>query len=96
MLSPYLQPLADELHNRGRVQFYVHARPGAPLTRVVGGQTDGSVKITIAAPPAEGKANAALVRFLADQFGVPKQSVMIVSGLMSRLKLVRVSHDQND
>jgi uncharacterized protein YggU (UPF0235/DUF167 family) len=42
------------------------------------------------APPVDGAANEALVRFLADEFGVPRRKVRIISGLGSRNKIVEV------
>jgi uncharacterized protein (TIGR00251 family) len=46
------------------------------------------LKVRLAAPPVEGKANDALVEFLADYFGVAKRSVRIAAGLKSRRKRV--------
>jgi len=51
---------------------------------------NGSLKIRLTAPPVDGAANEALVRFLADRFGVAKSQVEIVSGHTSRDKIMRV------
>lgn len=48
------------------------------------------LKLRLAAPPVDGKANRQLIAFLARQFGIPKSSVRIVSGENSRLKTVRL------
>lgn len=48
------------------------------------------VKLRLAAPPVEGKANAALIEFLAGYFGVPRRNVTIVSGVKSRSKRVAI------
>lgn len=48
------------------------------------------MKLRLAAPAVEGKANEALVEFLAGYFGVPKRNVRIVSGLKSRQKRVMI------
>ena len=48
------------------------------------------LKIRIAAPPTEGKANRELVRFLAEIFDVPKSRVRLLSGISSREKQVRI------
>jgi uncharacterized protein (TIGR00251 family) len=45
----------------------------------------------VASPPVDGKANAELVRFLAEHLGVPAGAVEIVRGHASRTKVVRVS-----
>jgi uncharacterized protein (TIGR00251 family) len=51
---------------------------------------DMRLKIRIAAPPVEGKANAHLIAFLAAEFGVAKRAVSIVSGALGRQKTVLI------
>ncbi len=51
---------------------------------------DGGIKIRLNAPPVDGAANEALIRFLADLLGVPKSGVEIVSGHTSKNKIVRI------
>jgi uncharacterized protein len=51
---------------------------------------NGGLKIRLTAPPVDGAANEALVKFLADRFSVAKSQVEIVSGHTSRDKIVRV------
>lgn len=48
------------------------------------------LRIRLQAPPVDGRANAALVAFLADAFDVPRARVVIESGLASRDKRVRI------
>ena len=48
------------------------------------------LKIRLAAPPVDGKANAELRRYLADAFGVPLRGVTLVRGELSRQKTVRI------
>ncbi len=74
----------------GGVTLAVRAQPGAKKTAIVGvyGEGDSAqLKIAVHAPPVEGRANEALVAFLAELFGVPKRSVEIVSGELSRSKV---------
>jgi uncharacterized protein (TIGR00251 family) len=52
---------------------------------------NGGLKIRLTAPPVDGAANDALVRFLADALSVPRSQVDIVSGYTSRDKIVRIS-----
>ena len=52
---------------------------------------NGGLKIRLTAPPVDGAANEALVKFLADRFSVAKSQVEIVSGHTSRDKIVRVN-----
>ena len=56
----------------------------------VAGEHGGALKVRLAAPPVDGKANAELLRFLAEAFGVPLRSVTLLRGAASRSKRVRV------
>lgn len=49
-----------------------------------------AIKLAITAPPVDGKANEAVIRYLADLFRVPKSSIVIVSGETGRNKLVAI------
>ena len=68
----------------------LHVQPGAKLTAAVG-EHGGRLKLKIAAPPVDNKANAHLLAWLATQLGVPKSSVRLVRGETSRQKTVAVS-----
>ena len=57
----------------------------------VAGQLDGMLKIKIAAPPEKGKANQAIIKFLAAKLGIKKKQVVIASGLTSTIKQIRIS-----
>ncbi|MFA6523303.1 MAG: DUF167 domain-containing protein [Candidatus Peribacteraceae bacterium] len=85
-----LEDLHRSLASEGSVSFSVRARPGASRSRVVSVMDDGSVKIDVAAPAEEGKANAALRKFLAREFSVPISNVEIVAGGGGRRKVVRI------
>jgi len=67
----------------------VHVQPRAKRPGLVS-VTDGVVRLRVAAPPAEGKANAEVVRALADLLGVPRSAVVIVRGAGARNKAVAV------
>jgi uncharacterized protein (TIGR00251 family) len=67
----------------------LHVVPRARATAVAGPHGD-AVKIRVAAPPADGAANAELVRFLAAQLNVPAARVTIVGGASGRRKTVAV------
>ena len=67
----------------------VHVQPGAARTEVAG-LHDGRLKLRLAARATDGRANAALVAFIATRLGVSKRAVSIESGLTSRRKRVRV------
>ena len=70
-----------------RVTVKVH--PRARRTRVAGRMGD-TWKLDLAAPPVDGKANEACVRFFADLAGVPQSRVRIVLGLSNRTKVVEI------
>jgi uncharacterized protein (TIGR00251 family) len=75
---------------QGGVTLAVRAQPGAKKTTIVGVYGEGAtaqLKIAVQAPPIEGRANAALITFLADKFGVAKSHVELVSGELSRSKV---------
>jgi uncharacterized protein (TIGR00251 family) len=72
------------------VVLALHVQPGARRTEVAG-LHGAALKIRLAAPPVEGKANEALRAFLADAFGVPLRRVAIVRGEASREKVVRIA-----
>lgn len=88
---PMLDALRETLLRDGTVSFSVRARPGASASRITSVLDDGSVKIDVAAPAEEGKANAALVRFLAEAFAVATKDVSILAGGGGRKKIVRIS-----
>lgn len=67
----------------------VRVKPRASRSQVLGTR-DGMVEVAVAAVPAEGAANAELVRTLAACLGVPKSHVEVEAGTKSRVKRVRV------
>lgn len=68
----------------------VRVTPRASRTRISEVASDGTVKIHVAAPPAEGAANERLVAFLAEILDVPRSRIEIVAGLSGRDKLISV------
>ena len=72
------------------VVLRVHVSPGAGRTAVTGRQGD-AVKVRVAAPPVDGRANAALVEFLAAEFGLKAADVTLASGATSRAKRFRLA-----
>ena len=64
-------------------------QPGAKRTEIAGSHGD-ALKIRLAAPPVDGRANEALLAFLAEAFGVPARQVTLLSGATGRRKRVRI------
>jgi uncharacterized protein (TIGR00251 family) len=69
----------------------VHVVPNAKIEKVVG-ERGGAIKIKLRAPAVEGKANAALIRFLADQLELPRRAIVLERGRTSRDKLIRIDN----
>ena len=68
----------------------MHVVPRARETALAGRHGD-ALKIRLAAPPVEGRANDALQRYLAEAFGVALRDVVIERGESSRRKVVRIA-----
>lgn len=85
---------------RDGVTVALRLTPRARRDQVLGFDRDaaGAVRcrVAVAAPPAEGKANAALLKLLAKAWGVPKSSLSIAVGAGARDKLVHVVGDPAD
>ncbi len=64
--------------------------PGARRSELAG-VADGRLRVRLAAPPVEGRANEALVRYLADLLGVRRDDVTVVAGGRSRRKLLHLT-----
>jgi uncharacterized protein len=69
--------------------------PGAPKTEIKSTMADGTIKIAVAAAPEKGKANLALIKFLAEEFNVSKNNIKIISGVSDRIKLVKIQQMKN-
>ena len=72
------------------VAFAVRVQPRARRNAVVGELGD-ALKIALAAPPVDGRANEACIEFFADLLDVPRSSITIASGQSSRNKVIRVT-----
>jgi hypothetical protein len=75
------------------VLLMLHVQPGAKRTAIAGVHGTGAaarLRVRLAAPPVDGKANAELLRFLAAAFAVPLRGVTLVRGATSRQKVVRI------
>ncbi len=76
--------------NAAGVTLAVRAQPGAKKTAITGVYGEGAeaqLKVAVHAPPLEGRANLALIAFLAETFGVGKNSVELMTGELSRSKV---------
>ena len=84
-MSEWLRVAAD-----GRITLTLHIQPGAKTTEFAGLHGD-ALKIRLAAPPVDGKANEALIKFVAETLKLPKSAVILKSGQTSRRKVLKVN-----
>ena len=83
--SPWRHVGAD-----GSITLAIHVQASAKRSEVAGVH-GGTLKVRLAAPAVDGKANAALIALLTDAFGVPGRAVTLVRGARSRRKIVRIT-----
>ena len=91
--QPWWRP--EHVDDQGRTTTWllaVRVQPGASRTGPAGatGVDGAELKIRLASPPVDGRANDELVRWLAKELGVPRSAVSLVRGQTSRSKVVRV------
>jgi len=67
----------------------VKVLPRSSRTEIAGREND-VYRVKLTDPPVEGRANKALIAFLAEKLGVPKRDIEIVSGKTGRLKTIRI------
>ena len=82
---PFLSTAKD-----GSVVLRIYVQPKASKPRIIG-LYDGLLKIGVASPPVDGKANREVVKFLAKCLKIPKNDIVLKSGLQSRRKILAVT-----
>jgi uncharacterized protein (TIGR00251 family) len=83
--APYIR-----LEKTGAVMVDIHVIPNASRTQADGAH-DGALRVRLHAPPVDGKANQALMAWLADTLQIAKRDVTLVRGQTSKRKQLRVS-----
>ncbi|MGI6453936.1 MAG: DUF167 domain-containing protein [Syntrophomonadaceae bacterium] len=71
------------------IRMEIRVQPRSANNQVVG-EYEGALKVKLNAPPVEGKANRALIQFLAQYLGVPKKNIILVKGELSQNKVVEI------
>ena len=72
------------------ISFQVKVHPRAKRDAIAGALGD-ALKLSLTAPPVEGRANEACIQFFARLLKVPRSSITIASGQSSRLKVIRIA-----
>lgn len=70
--------------------LFVRVHPGA-RRNAISGTHDGALKISLTTPPADGRANQALIAFLAKRLNIPRLSIDLISGATNRSKTLRLT-----
>jgi uncharacterized protein (TIGR00251 family) len=83
-----MEDFARDIADGCTVSVRVH--PGARRS-AVSGIHGGAVKISLTTPPVDGRANEALIAFVAELLGIPKGRVSLVAGMTGRTKVLRVT-----
>lgn len=73
----------------GAVRLEISASPGARRTGV-NGLHDGALRVRLAAPPVDGKANEQLIAWLADELGLARRSIRLLRGETARRKTIEI------
>lgn len=72
------------------MRLVLRVQPGAKRDALLGRLPGGQWKVAVAAPPVDGRANAAVVEFMSDLLGVPRRQVTLARGTSSRGKVVEI------
>lgn len=76
----------------GQWRLKLHVQPGASRTAVLG-EHDGCLKLAVAAPPIDGRANDAILKWFAKRLGLPRSALSIGAGASGRRKSLLVAAD---
>lgn len=83
--------IVRQLEEKKEAYLAVRVTTNAVKTEVREVMADKAFKISLRAVPEKGKANAELIRFLAKEFGVDKNNILIINGAAERTKLIKIS-----
>lgn len=85
-----LEELKQKLQKNKKISFLIKVSPGADKSEWKEALADGILRLKIKEAPAKGKANEAVLVFLAAEFGVKKKGVNIRSGVGARIKRIQI------
>lgn len=87
--TPVTAPLAIR-DIPGGCTLPVRVHPGARRNAITGIH-DGALKVSLTTPPTDGRANQALIAFLAEELHIPRARVTLLTGATSRTKSLRIA-----
>jgi uncharacterized protein len=87
-MTPETQSFVQDVADGCTLSVRVH--PGAKKNSITGLHA-GAVKISLTTPPVDGRANEALIAFIAELVRIPRARISIVAGASSRTKLLRLT-----
>jgi hypothetical protein len=87
MNPPWLKEKADPSENW--LELALHCQPGAKVTQIQGQYAD-RLKIKVASPPVDGKANDTLLKWFAKELLLTGSSIEIISGQSSKQKRLKI------
>jgi len=86
-----LDSFKEILAKKGNIYLKIKVMPGAGKSLVSELLADETIKIALKAQAEKGKANLELISFLASEFKVSKESIKIISGRSSKIKLLKIN-----
>lgn len=82
--------IKEKLNKQGKAVFHVKVSPGSNMTEWQESLSDGTLKMKVKEAPERGKANEAVINFVAETFLVSKKAVSIIAGGGARLKRIKI------
>jgi len=82
--------IKEKFNKQGKAVFHVKVSPGSNVTEWQESLSDGTLKMKVKEAPERGKANEAVINFVAETFLVSKKAVSIIAGGGARLKRIKI------
>jgi uncharacterized protein YggU (UPF0235/DUF167 family) len=86
-----IEGIKEKLNKQGKIVFHVKVSPGSNITEWQDSLEDGTLKMKVKEAPERGRANEAVVNFVATTFSVSRKSVSIIAGGGARLKRIKIN-----
>lgn len=89
-MPDFLNKIKQKLHTDKQVVIHCKINAGSAQNKITEIMANEVVKINITTAPEKGKANITLIKFLAEEFGLPKSNIEIISGGVTKNKLIKI------